>query len=189
MTEGKLAKTWTPHSSGVLGFHWGMDGKFATCGRDGQAAIWDANGNKTKSVAITNDLPVRVALTHDGQRFVTADWLGNVAVFNVKDGKPVGTLSLNPPALALQITAAEKELAEARAKSDDVAPIEARLSRLAAAKVYGEMQRLRDELAAQQAERDKLATQDTRSAAKLTAEISAKEKKIESLRAKLPAKL
>ncbi len=189
MTEGKQAKTWTPHASGVLGFHWGMDGKFATCGRDGQAAIWDANGNKTKSVANTNDLPVRVALTHDGQRFVTADWLGHVAVFNAKDGKPVGTLSLNPPALALQITAAEKDLSEARAQSGDVAPIEARLSRLTAAKVYGEMQRLRDELAAQQAERDKLATQDKRSAAKLTAEISAKEKKIESLRAKLPAKL
>ena len=189
MTEGKQAKTWTPHTSGVLGFHWGMDGKFASCGRDGQVAIWDANGNKTKSAAVTNDLPVRAVLSHDSQRVVAADWLGNVTVFSAKDAKPVGTLPLNPPALALQISNTENELADAKTKSSDTAAIEARLVLLSAAKVYGEMQRLRDELAAQQVERDKLATQDKRSAAKLTAEISAKEKKIEFLRAKLPAKL
>ncbi len=189
MTEGKQAKTWTPHTSGVLGFHWGMDGKFASCGRDGQVAIWDANGNKTKSAAVTNDLPVRAVLSHDSQRVVAADWLGNVTVFSAKDAKPVGTLPLNPPALALQISNTENELADAKTKSSDTAAIEARLVLLSAAKVYGEMQRLRDELAAQQVERDKLATQDKRSAAKLTAEISATEKRIEFLRAKLPAKL
>ncbi len=189
MTEGKQAKTWTPHGSGVLGFHWGMDGKFVSCGRDGQVAIWDANGNKTKSAAVTNDLPVRAVLSHDGQRVIAADWKGNVTVYSSKDAKLLGTLSLNPPALSSQIASAEKELAEAKAKSAESAPIEAKVARLSAAKVYGEMQRLRDELAAQQAERDKLATHDKRSTAKLTAEISAKEKKIESLRSKLPAKL
>lgn len=189
MTEGKQAKTWTPHGSGVLGFHWGMDGKFVSCGRDGQVVVWDSNGNKTKSAAVTNDLPVRAVLTHDGQRFIAADWLGNVTVFSGKDGKSVGTLSLNPPSLAAQTAAAEKELAEAKAKSADTALIEDRLKRLADAKVFGEMQRLRDELVAQQAERDKTAAGDKRSAEKLATEISAKEKKIETLKAKLSAKL
>lgn len=189
MTEGKQAKTWTPHGSGVLGFHWGMDGKFVSCGRDGQVAIWDANGNKTKSAAVTNDLPVRAVLSHDGHRVIAADWLGNVTVYSAKDAKAVGTLSLNPPALAAQIAAAEKELAEAKAKSADVAPIEAKLARFSSAKVYGEMQRLRDELVAQQAARDKLAANDKRAADKLSSEIAAKEKKLETLKAQLSAKL
>jgi WD40 repeat protein len=189
MTEGKQAKTWTPHTSGVLGFHWAMDGKFASCGRDGQVAIWDANGAKTKSTAITNDLPVRAVLSHDSQRVIAADWLGNVTVFSSKDAKPVGTLSLNPPALSLQISKAEKELADAKTKSNDTTAIEARLARLSSAKIYGEMQRLRDELLAHQAERDKAAPNDKRIADKLTAEITAKEKKLETLKSKLPAKL
>jgi hypothetical protein len=110
MNEGKQAKTWNPHPAGVLSVAYTHDGRLVTCGRDNQVVAWGADGNKLKSFDFTNELPVRVVFSHDGERVIAADWAGKVAVWNAKTGKVVGEIAANPPTVVEQITAVQKEL-------------------------------------------------------------------------------
>ncbi len=120
-SEDGTARTWkvedeqqvrsiNAHNGGVLSGSFDQTGNIITAGRDKQVAIWDANGNKKKSFAVTNDIPVRATFTHDSKRAIASDWAGNIFVWNAEDGKLLGELSANPPTLEQRLEAVQKEL-------------------------------------------------------------------------------
>lgn len=118
MNGGKQVKNWNAHSGGVTDMTYAADGRIATCGRDRQAKVWDGNGSQKSVTKEFSDIPVSACLSHDGNRFIAADWVGNVRVFSSADGKRIGDLVANPPAIDTRIARAlsavkdrEKELA------------------------------------------------------------------------------
>ena len=109
--EGAQVKTATAHNS-VVSVRLTVDGLMVTAGRDKTISTWDKEGNKDKTFTITNDLPVRATLTHDGKRVIATDWTGRVYVWNVADGKELAGLSLNPPSLDEQLKLATQRAEE-----------------------------------------------------------------------------
>jgi mono/diheme cytochrome c family protein len=110
--EEQQARSWNTHGGGALFAHVALDGRTVTCGRDNQVSIWDANAQRQRQIASTNDLPVRAVFNHEAKRVIVGDWLGNVNVYNAEDGKHLGTLSLNPPTLEQQLEKASTDLAK-----------------------------------------------------------------------------
>ncbi len=100
--EGKQIKSWNAHPPGVLCVSYSHEGRLVTCGRDGAVIIWEPNGNKLRELEFRAELPLRAVFTEDGKRIVTADFNGEAGVWNVADGKRVGTLQPNQPSLALK---------------------------------------------------------------------------------------
>ena len=99
--EGGVVKTATAHNSAVS-VRLTVDGLMVTAGRDKTISVWDKEGNKGKTFTITNDVPVRAALTYDGKRVIATDWTGRVYAWDAADGKELTGLSLNPPTIAQQ---------------------------------------------------------------------------------------
>jgi WD40 repeat protein len=112
--EAVQVKSVNAHNS-VLGLRLTVDGSMATCGRDKTISTWDKEGNKGKTFTITNDLPVRAALTHDGKRVIASDWTGRVYAWNVADGKELAGLTLNPPPIAEQQELVAKRITDLEA--------------------------------------------------------------------------
>ena len=118
MKGGKGIKTWTAHGGGVLDLAYTGDGRLVSCGRDKQAVVWDGGGAQKAKAGGFAEFPVATCLSHDGARFIVADWSGAVKVFNSADGKPAGQLVANPPSIAARLAAADKALGERRAALD-----------------------------------------------------------------------
>lgn len=162
MNEGKQVKTWNPHPSGVLSVAYTHDGRLLTCGRDNQVLTWSADGNKLKSFDFTNELPVRVVFSHDGERVVAANWAGKVSVWNAKTGKAVGDIAANPPTIAEQIAAVQKELADWQSGNVKASPAKVAAENVAAealkelAKASNAVEKARATAAAKEAEDAKL---------------------------------
>jgi WD40 repeat protein len=112
--EAVQVKSVNAHNS-VLGLRLTVDGSMATCGRDKTISTWDKEGNKGKTFTITNDLPVRAALTHDGKRVIASDWTGRVYAWNVANGKELAGLTLNPPPIAEQQELVAKRITDLEA--------------------------------------------------------------------------
>jgi WD40 repeat protein len=111
-TEGDEVKSTRTHSSGTLHAAINQNGWIVTCGRDKRIYTWDPNVARKASIAVDADLPVRVAFTYDAKKVIGADWKGNVFVWDATKGTKLAELDLNPPALAPQVTAATRRLAE-----------------------------------------------------------------------------
>ena len=109
--EGQQVKTANAHNS-TVSVRLNVDGLMVTAGRDKTISTWDKEGNKAKTFTITNDVPVRAALTHDGKRVIATDWTGRVYAWNVADGKELSGLSLNPPSIAEQQQLVAKNIAD-----------------------------------------------------------------------------
>ena len=92
MQEGKQVKSWNAHAPGVLSVSYSHEGRLVSCGRDGQVVVWEASGNRLRKMDYAGELPLRVVFTDDGKRVVTTDFKGEVAVWNVADGKRAGGL-------------------------------------------------------------------------------------------------
>lgn len=126
--EGTEMKSWAAHNGGALWAEFSPDGRLATCGRDKVAKIWDASGKQIATTEAFGDLAVRCTL--NGERVIATDWTGEVRVCSL-DGKRIGALDMNPPAIAEQIFAAEKAIAESNgalpALQEAVAKAEARV--------------------------------------------------------------
>jgi len=71
-------------------------------GADNNLALWDANGNKIRSIITTNDLPLRVTFSHDDSTVFASDFSGHITAYTAKDGKLIGELDANPPPFARQ---------------------------------------------------------------------------------------
>jgi len=99
--EAAQVKTAAAHNSAVS-VRLTVDGLMVTAGRDKTISLWDKEGNKGKTFTITNDVPVRATLTHDGKRVIATDWTGRVYAWDAADGKELSGISLNPPTIAEQ---------------------------------------------------------------------------------------
>ena len=123
--EGAQVKTVNAHNSAVS-VRLTVDGLMATAGRDKTITVWDKEGNKGKTFTITNDIPVRATLTHNGKRVIATDFTGRVYAWDAADGRELSGLSLNPPTIAEQqqqvaqrITDLEADLPKLQAKLTD----------------------------------------------------------------------
>ncbi len=118
-TEGKQSKTWNAHNS-VLGVAYSRDGRIVTCGRDAAVIVWDANGNKAKTMTVPGELAVRCAWTHDDSAVMAGDFSGNVTVWEAKTGRLLGQLDSNPLPFADQLAAARKMVADLAARTNQL---------------------------------------------------------------------
>ncbi len=96
MNSGKAVKSFNAHSGGVAAIDFAQDGRLASCGRDGLVRLWDVAGKKLRDFPRMPDLPLEVALSHDGNRVIGGDFSGQTAVWNTSDGKSVGEMPANP---------------------------------------------------------------------------------------------
>ena len=192
MQEGKQAKSWNAHNGGVLSVGYSRDGKLVSCGRDNQVGLWNADGNRLKAFAGLKDLPVRAAISPAGDRVIGGDWSGHVIVWNTTNATAIGELDINPPALPEQLIAAEKSLAGTQGKSSKETEVaQARIQRLKAAKVYADLNRVKQTVAARQIELETLKAKG-KPVEKLSKEIAAAQLQLEKLtaeyeRARAPA--
>jgi WD40 repeat protein/predicted nucleic acid-binding Zn-ribbon protein len=175
--DEQQVRNWTAHNGGVVSGSFDQTGNVITAGRDKQVALWDANGNKKRSFAVTNDIPVRASLTYNSKRVIASDWVGNIYVWNAEDGKQLGELAANPPTLAQRVETTQK----------DIETIQANVEKLTA-----DLATAKTELAAiegQQADKVKLDAakkkiSDTEAAISVaTAQIDAKKNKLADLQA------
>jgi hypothetical protein len=117
MQNGSRAGGWAAHPGGVLSVEFSTAGTIATAGRDGFVRLWQAAGTKIRDLESFGDLATAVALTHDAARVVGGGFTGEVRVWSAADGRRLGALETNPPALADRLAADEARLAAARAEA------------------------------------------------------------------------
>jgi hypothetical protein len=107
--EGKESRAWNAHAGGATWVDFAADGRLVSCGRDKVAKVWDATGKQLGATKPFSDIALRAALSSD--RVIAGDWTGKIRV-SALDGKPLGELSSNPPALADRIAESRRRLAE-----------------------------------------------------------------------------
>jgi cytochrome c/WD40 domain-containing protein len=96
MNSGKAVKSINAHSGGVAAIDFARDGRLVTCGRDGLARLWDVSGKKLRDFPRMKDVPLEVAIAHDGDRVIAGDFSGQTEVWNTSDGKSVAQMPANP---------------------------------------------------------------------------------------------
>jgi hypothetical protein len=142
MENGNQVKSWGAHGGGAQGVRFTHDGRLVSTGRDRVTKVWDQNGAQQRAFEALPDVGLRAIFTHDGSRVLASDWTGGVKVWNVADGKPLGSLSANPPTVAEQKALAEKAFTEAKARADQLLA--------AAAASQAALEKAQEELAAAQ---------------------------------------
>jgi WD40 repeat protein len=121
MEGGKEIKSWAAHGGGASAVEFGRDGKLVSVGRDRLTKIWDGNGAAVRDLAGFGDLATEVAFTHDVARVVAGDWLGEVRMSEVADGKQVAILAPNPPTLEMLVQAQSAAVQAAVAQAEKAA--------------------------------------------------------------------
>ncbi len=127
--EGKEIRGWVAHAGGVTSVDFTPDGRLVSSGRDKLAKAWDQTGKALLTSQPFADIALRAVLNSD--RVIAGDWTGQIRVFNLADGKPLGELTANPPLIAESLAAAEKlvtdRTAELKAQEAAVAAAQAKL--------------------------------------------------------------
>ena len=111
MTGGKQVKNWTAHGSGVTDLDFARDGKLVSVGRDNHVKVWDQNGSTQTDTIIPGDIPTATAFSHDGKKFITGDWAGEVTIWDSDSGQAIAGLSPNPPAITSRLAKFQKRVA------------------------------------------------------------------------------
>lgn len=120
MENGNQFKSWGAHGGGALDVEYCRDGNLISCGRDLTTKLWDQNGTQIRAFPNVADLAVATTYCDETQRVMTADWLGNITVWNGPDAAPLGAIAANPPKLAERLNEAT---ALAAAKQQELDPI------------------------------------------------------------------
>jgi len=110
MNGGTEVKKLDAHPGGVLAFAWTRDGSFITSGRDKVVKLWKPDFNLLREFKDQPDLPVAVAFDSEGKRAFSADYRGQIAVWDVASGNPVGTFDANPPSLEQRLVSLREEI-------------------------------------------------------------------------------
>lgn len=130
--QGTAVKQWKG-GAGIQDIAFTTDGHLVTAGRDRVAKLWDTSGKQLKKFATLDDIALAVATTHDGTLGIVADWTGAVKLAKLESGEAVGTLTSNPPTLAMRLEATMAELAALQAKLPEakqaVAAVDAKIER------------------------------------------------------------
>jgi Planctomycete cytochrome C/WD domain, G-beta repeat len=101
------------HKSAVTALSWRSDSKLlASSSEDGTVKLWDGSGKKLRELEKGCDLPLRASFTSDGKRVFASDFSGHVIIWNVADGKRIGSLDANP-ASTQTLAAVQKTTSEA----------------------------------------------------------------------------
>ena len=114
--NGTLVKAWPAHGGGVAAIDFTRDGRLVSVGRDKIPKLWKPDGSQERAFEPCADVGLAVASCDETNRLVVGDWTGELRVFNLGDAARLGLLDTNPPMLADRVAAAEKSLAEAKAK-------------------------------------------------------------------------
>ena len=138
MENGRNIKTWNAHSAGTASVDFARDGRLVSCGRDKVTKLWDQNGKQLIAFSAFSDLALRTAICNETNRVIAGDWTGEVRVWNVADGKVLGTLSANPVGLDEKQKQAGATLAERQAAQVKLAAA-ATASQVAASKVKADL--------------------------------------------------
>ena len=117
--NGSLVKAWPAHGGGVAAIDFTRDGRLVSVGRDKIPKLWKADGSQERAFEAGADVGLAAAYCDETNRLVVGDWTGELRVFNAADGARIGTLDPNPPALSDRVAAAERSLAEQKAKLDE----------------------------------------------------------------------
>ena len=117
--NGSLVKAWPAHGGGVAAIDFTRDGRLVSVGRDKTPKLWKTDGSQERAFEACADVGLAVSYCDETNRLVVGDWTGELRVFNAADGARIGTLDPNPPALSDRVAAAERSLAEQKAKLDE----------------------------------------------------------------------
>src|SRR5690606_20815268 len=110
MTGGSEVKKIDAHPGGVLAFGWARDGSFITSGRDKVVKLWKADFNLLREYKVQADLPVAVAIDHEGKRAFAADYRAQISVWDIASGNPAGTFDANPPSIEGRLATVREQI-------------------------------------------------------------------------------
>lgn len=99
MNRGNEVKKTKAHNA-VLAMDYARDGHLISSGRDKRVKIWKPDLRLKKELPVFKAEITEVEFSHDAKRFFTADWNGQIQVWDAKDYKEIGALSSNPPYIA-----------------------------------------------------------------------------------------
>jgi hypothetical protein len=110
MENGNAIKNWGAHGGGTQSVKFGHDNRLVSTGRDRVTKTWDMNGTNLKAFPPHQDVALRTAFSHDGQKVYSGDWDGHLLVFASADAKLLAQAGTNPQSAAQQLDAATKAL-------------------------------------------------------------------------------
>jgi hypothetical protein len=110
MTGGSEVKKIDAHPGGVLAFGWARDGSFITSGRDKVVKLWKADFNLLREYKDQPDLPVAVAIDHEGKRAFAADYRGQISVWDIASGNAAGSFDANPPSIEARLVRLREQI-------------------------------------------------------------------------------
>jgi hypothetical protein len=134
MENGGEIKNWGAHSGGVASVRFARDGRLVSAGRDLVVKLWDPNGAAQRQFDAFADVALKAAFTHDETAIVAGDFTGEVRLYAVDDGRPLGHLSANPAPVAVRLEQTNDRYAQAVAEADTAASELASLQSQAAAR-------------------------------------------------------
>lgn len=136
LENGGNIKSIGAHGGGVESVRFAKDGRLISAGRDRLVRIWDQNGSKQREFEAFGDLALEAVFTHDETKAIAADWSGEIRVWDVKDGRRLANLAVNPAPIAARLDQARKALAAAQGEADtlnqQLAPLQAAITTTAA---------------------------------------------------------
>lgn len=118
--NGTLVKAFSAHGGGAAAVDFLRDGRIVSVGRDKTPKLWKVDFSPERSFDACDDIGLAATACDETGRLIVGDWNGEIRVFSMGDGARLGSLDANPPTLADRAAAAERALAEAKARLDEV---------------------------------------------------------------------
>jgi hypothetical protein len=120
MENGGNIKSFGAHGGGVASVRFAKDGRLLSTGRDRMVRVWDQNGAKQREFEPFGDLALEAVFTHDESKVVAADWTGEIREWDIKDGRRLVNLAVNPAPITSRIERTKQALAAAHAEVDSL---------------------------------------------------------------------
>jgi WD40 repeat protein len=116
LKKGSAAKKVKAHNAGITTLHYHRDGHLVTAGRDRVAKLFKPDFNEKHSLKNLPEIVTAIALSQDGKHLFTADYDGEVLVYDISSNKsPVATLESNPPSLEHRLASLRNDLHASKA--------------------------------------------------------------------------
>jgi hypothetical protein len=120
MENGGNIKSFGAHGGGTASVRFAKDGRLITTGRDRMVRLWDQNGGKQREFEAFGDLALEAIFTYDESQVIAADWTGEIRVWDVKDGRRLANLAVNPAPITVRIERSRQTLAAVQAEVDSL---------------------------------------------------------------------
>jgi mono/diheme cytochrome c family protein len=120
MENGGTIKSFGAHGGGTASIRFAKDGRLLTTGRDHLARLWDQNGGKQRDFEPFGDLALEAVFTHDESQVIAADWTGEIRVWDIKDGRRLANLAVNPAPIASRLEHAKRTLVAVEGEAESL---------------------------------------------------------------------